>query len=102
MAAPSVQGEPVSIDPAVEADPVIWTARLRTDPVVTFPANGSKDFRAGVLIVPVAGLAAIASVEAALEDLAVGMTDLAVAEDSADLVAKDFAGAADSEADDEN
>ena len=53
-AAPTVQGEAVSIGPAVEAAPVIWTARLRTGRVVIFRASGSRAFRAAALIAPVA------------------------------------------------
>ena len=49
-AAPIVQGEAVSIGPAVETDSVIWTARLRTGRVVTFLASVSKDFKAAALI----------------------------------------------------
>ena len=49
-AAPTVQGEAVSIGPAVEADPVIWTARLRTGRVVIFLASGSRAFRVAALI----------------------------------------------------
>ena len=48
--APTVQGEAVSIGPGVEADPVIWTARLRTGRVVIFQASGSRAFRAAALI----------------------------------------------------
>ena len=48
--APTVQGEAVSIGPAVAVDPVIWTARLRTGRAVTFRASVSKDFRAAALI----------------------------------------------------
>ena len=46
-AAPTVQGEAVSIGPAVEVAPVIWTARLRTGRVVTFRASGSRAFKGG-------------------------------------------------------
>jgi hypothetical protein len=69
--ASTVQGEAVSIDPAVEADPVIWIARLRTGLVVIFRVSGSRAFRAAALIDPVEmgeGLAVIAS--AAVEALA--------------------------------
>ena len=70
-AAPTVQGEAVSIGPAVEADPVIWTARLRTGRVVIFRASVSRAFRAAALIASVAveDLAVIASAVAV--DLAV-------------------------------
>jgi hypothetical protein len=52
---PTVQGEAVSIGPAVEANLVIWTVRLRTGRVVTFQASGSRAFRAAALIAAVAG-----------------------------------------------
>jgi len=73
----------------VEADPVIWTARLRTGRVVIFQASGSRAFRAAALIASpvaehsaviavVADLAVIALVAAA--DLgAVALADSAVA-----------------------
>ena len=66
--APTVQAEAVSIGPGVEADPVIWTARLRTGRVVIFLANGSRAFRAGALIAA-----------AAVADLAAAATDSVVA-----------------------
>ena len=53
-AAPTVQGEAVSIGPAVEAALVIWTARLRTGRVVNRRASDSRAFRAAALIAPVA------------------------------------------------
>ena len=65
---PTVQGEAVSIGPGVEADPVIWTARLRTGRVVIFLASGSRAFRAA---------ASIAA--AAVVDLAAAATDSVVA-----------------------
>ena len=94
-AVPTVRREAVSIGPRVEADPVIWIARLRTGHVVIFLASGSRAFRAAALIasaaedsaviaavavVDLADSAVIASVAAgdlgavalaALEDLAV-------------------------------
>ena len=84
----TVQGEAVSIGPAVEADSVIWTARLRIGRVVIFRASVSKDFRAAALIASVAA-----------GDL--GAVDLA---GSADSAAADFAAAAaaGSEVGDEN
>jgi hypothetical protein len=83
----TVQGEAVSIGPAVEADSVIWTARLRTGRVVTFLASVSKDFRAAALI------ALVAAVDLVAGDLA----------GSADSAAADFAAAAaGSEVGDEN
>ena len=67
----------VSIGPGVEADPAIWTARLRTDRVVTLLASGSRAFRAA---------ASIAA--AAVVDLAAAVIGLVVAgEDLADSVA---------------
>ena len=96
--APTVQGQAVSIGPAVEVDPVIWTAKLRTGRVVTFRASDSRAFRAAILIVPVAvGLAAIAPVEAALEDLAAVATDSVAA--VLDALADSAAAAAGSGAD---
>jgi hypothetical protein len=50
-AASTDQVEAVSIAPAVEADLVIWTARLRIDHVVIFQASDSKVFKAAALIV---------------------------------------------------
>ena len=50
----TVQGEAVSIGPAVEVALVIWTARLKTGRVVTFLASVSKDFRVAALIASVA------------------------------------------------
>ena len=53
-AAWTVQGEAVSIGPAVAAALVIWTARLKTGRAVTFRASGSRAFRAAALIASVA------------------------------------------------
>ena len=53
-AAPTGQTVAVSIGPAVEADPVIWTARLRTGRVVILRASVSRAFRAAALIALVA------------------------------------------------
>jgi hypothetical protein len=67
----TAQGEAVSIGPAVEADSVIWTGRLRIGRVVTFRASGSRVFRAAALIdsVAVEDSAVIASaLEADLAD----------------------------------
>ena len=49
-AVPTVQGEAVSIGPAVEVEAVIWTARLRTGRVVIFRASVSRAFKAVALI----------------------------------------------------
>jgi hypothetical protein len=101
-AASRVQQEAVSIGPAVEADPVIWTARLRTGRVVIFQASGSRAFRAAASIAAAAAvdLAVIASVavvdladSAAIASVAAGdlaavalaaLEDLAVAGSGAD------------------
>ena len=48
--APTIQGEAVSIGPAVEAALVIWTARLRIGRVAIFRASASRAFRAAALI----------------------------------------------------
>jgi hypothetical protein len=77
-AAPTVQGEAVSIGPAVEADSVIWTAKLRTGRVVTFLASVSKDFRAAALIAPVAAVDSVVVIASVAGDLvAVGLAVLA-------------------------
>jgi hypothetical protein len=91
----TVQGEAVSIGPAVEADLVIWTARLRTGRVVTFRASVSKDFRAAALIASVAAVDLVAVIAS------VAAVDLAGSADSAE---EDFAAAeaAGSEVGDEN
>ena len=73
-AAWTVQGEAVSTGPAVEADPVIWTARLKIGRVVTFRASVSRAFKAVALIasVTVEDSAVIAAaVEVDSEDSAV-------------------------------
>jgi hypothetical protein len=61
-AAPIVQEEVVSIGLAVEADPVIWTARRRTGRVVIFRASGSRAFRAAALIASAAVAVDLAAV----------------------------------------
>jgi hypothetical protein len=50
----------------VEADPVIWTARLRTARVVIFQASGSKAFKAAALIASAAGAVEDSAVIAAV------------------------------------
>jgi hypothetical protein len=78
-AAPTAQGEAVSIGPAVEAALVIWTARLRTGRVVNRRASDSRVFRAAALIDLVAvedsaatdSVAAVGLAAAALGALAV-------------------------------
>jgi hypothetical protein len=86
-AAPTVQGEAVSIGPAVEVDSVIWTVRLRTGRVVTFQASASRAFKAAALI----DLVAEDSVAAVIDLAAAGLAGLA-----------DSAAVAGSGADDEN
>jgi hypothetical protein len=86
-AASTAQGEAASIDPLVEADSVIWTARLRTGRGVIFQASGSRAFRVGALIASVA-----------VEDLAViaaaVVVDLADSVVIASVVGADLAAAA--------
>jgi hypothetical protein len=65
--------------PAVEADPMIWIARLRTGRVVTFRASGSRAFRAAALIDPVAAVDLPVTASAAAEALgAVALAALVV------------------------
>ena len=52
----------MSIGPAVEAEPVIWTARLRTGRVVILRASGSRAFRAAASIALVAADGDLAAV----------------------------------------
>jgi len=83
-AAPTVQGEAVSIGPAVAAEAVIWTARLRTGREGIFRASVSRAFKAAGLI----------DLEV-VEDL--GVIDLAAGDSVAagiDLAAADLAGLA--------
>ena len=82
-AAPTVQGEAVSIGPAVEADPVIWTARLRTGRVVTFRASVSRAFRAAALIASAAGADSAVIAAAAAVDLGSAVIASVVAGDLA-------------------
>src|SRR5207249_1541535 len=100
-AASTVQGEAVSIGPAVEVDSVIWTARLRTGRVAIFRASGSRAFRAAALIVPAAVEDLVAEIDSvAAEALAAAATALVAAGDLAGLA--DLAVAAGSGAGDEN
>ena len=55
----------------VEADSVIWTARLRIGRVMTFRASVSRAFRAAALIASVAAADLGAAALAALVDLVV-------------------------------
>src|SRR6201999_1662578 len=83
-AAPTVQGEAVSIGPAVAAEAVIWTARLKTGREGVFRASVSRAFKAAGLI----------DLEV-VEDL--GVIDLAAGDSVAagiDLAAADLAGLA--------
>jgi hypothetical protein len=79
VAAPTVQREAVSIGPAVEADPVIWTARLRTGRVVIFQASGSRAFRAGALIAAAEAVEDSAVIALVVEDSVAAVIDLAAA-----------------------
>jgi hypothetical protein len=90
-AGPTVQGEAVSIGPAVAVDSVIWTARLKIGRVVTFQASVFRAFKAAALIASVAAVDSAAIASVAAEDL--GAVALAALADSA---------AAGSEADDDN
>ena len=105
-AAPTVQGEAVSIDPAVEVGSVIWTAKLRTGRVVIFRASGSRAFRAVASIASV-----VAAVDLAVIDLAVAVDSVAIASVVAEvlgavalaaLVVEDSAAGRGGRADDEN
>ena len=78
-AASTVQGEAVSIGPAVEVDSVIWTARLRTGRVVNFRASGSRAFRAAALIDSVAVEDLAAVIDSVVEDSVAAVIDLVVA-----------------------
>jgi hypothetical protein len=62
----------------VEADSVIWTARLRTGRVVTFLASVSKDFREAALIVSVA-VVDLAGIALVVEDSVAAVIALAAA-----------------------
>jgi hypothetical protein len=84
-AAPTVQGEAVSIGPvAAVADSVIWIARLRTGRVVIFRASVSRAFKAAALIdlevvgdLGVIALAAGDSVAAVIASAAAALAGLA-------------------------
>ena len=84
-----VQGEPISIDQAVEAGPVIWTARLRTGPVVMFRTSGSRAFRAAALIGLVAAADSVVIAAVVVVDLQVIASAV-----GADLLAAALAGSA--------
>jgi hypothetical protein len=96
-AAPTVQGEAVSIGPGVEADPVIWTARLRTGRVVIFQASGSRAFRAVALIA-----AAVEADSVVIASAAVDLGVIASVVAAAGLADSAAVEAADSGVDDEN
>ena len=85
-AVPTVQGEAVSIGPAVEVEAVIWTARLRTGRAVIFRASVSRAFKAVALIdlEVVEDLGGI--------DLAAAVIGLVAAEDLADSAVAAVAG----------
>jgi hypothetical protein len=86
----------VSIDPAVEADPVIWIAKLRTGRVVTFRASGSRIFSVEVLIAPVAGVDL--AVSAAIDSVAVEDSAVIASAAAVDLAAVALGDLADSAA----
>jgi hypothetical protein len=85
-AASTVREEAVSIGPEVEADPVIWTARLRTGRVVTFRASGSRVFRAAAAadladsVVIAAAADSAAAIASAVADLVAAVLEDLVAE----------------------
>ena len=87
-AASTVQGQAVSIGPAVVAASATWTARLRTDHVAIFQVSASRGFKIAALIAlgAVALAAAIALVVAVVSAAAVAVA-------LADSVAVDFAAA---------
>ena len=98
-AASTVQGEAVSIDPAVEVGSVIWIARLRTGRVVIFRASGSRAFRAvalidlvaaedlGVIALGAVAVDLVATASVVAEDLAAVALAALVVEDSAGVAA---------------
>ena len=88
----------------MEADPGIWTARLRTGRVVTFRASVSKAFRAVALIDSVAGedLAVIAAAAAVDLGDSVVIASVVVAGDLVVAALAGSAAVADSGAGDEN
>ena len=94
----------MSIDPAVEADSVIWTARPRTGRVAIFLANVSKAFRAEASIASVAGedLAVIAAAAAVDLGDSVVIASVVVAGDLVVAALAGSAAVADSGAGDEN
>ena len=96
-AAPTVQGEAVSIGPGVEVDPVIWTARLRTGRVVIFQASGSRAFRAAALIAAV-----VEADSVVIASAAVALVVIASVVAAAGLAGSAAVAAADSEAGAEN
>ena len=64
----------------MEADPVIWTERLRTGRVVILQASDSRAFRAAALIASAAEAADLAATAAAVQVDLVGI-DLVAAGD---------------------
>ncbi len=77
----------------MEADPVIWTVKLRTGRVVTLLANVSRAFRAVALIALVAAEDSALTVAAAVVDLADSGAVIASVE-AGDLGAAALAGSA--------
>jgi hypothetical protein len=96
VATPTIQGEAVSIGSAV-ADPVIWTARLKTGRVVILQASGSRAFRAAALIA-----AAVEADSVVIASAAVDSEVIASVVAAAGLADSEAVEAADSGVDDEN
>lgn len=69
--APTVQGEAVSIGPAVAVDSVTWTARPRTGRAVNFRASVSRAFKAAASIAAAAAEDLVALIAPVVEDSAV-------------------------------
>ena len=81
----------------MEADPVIWTARLRTGRVVIFQASGSRAFRAAALIA-----AAVEADSVVIASAAVDLVVIASVVAAAGLAGSAAVAAVDSEAGAEN
>jgi hypothetical protein len=96
-AVPTVRREAVSIGPRVEADPVIWIARLRTGHVVIFLASGS---RASRVVASIA--AAVEADSVVIASAAVDLVVIASVVAAAGLAGSAAVAAVDSEAGAEN
>jgi hypothetical protein len=82
QAAPTVQGEVVSIAPAVAVKAVVWIARLRTGRVAIFQVSDSRDFSLGALI---AAMAVEDSAVATASEVGVDSAAIALVAVEADL-----------------